>query len=412
MDNTILEKYNIGDEIEISELLELLKQNMEVTKNEISRIKSISVEKLPNQVYNNASEVKSRILRPITDEERGLVYILNKRLVLLTCLLEKMKASTDNLETIWIEKLSKLLPVIKNYLNDSKDTRIEFLDDVINIIHASRLVASFDSESGIIVKGDLEAKDLSLGGDIFANSPTAQARFNQIDFNDGVGENLKVSDIRSLDGTIYDTLHVGEKLYLGDMEIRAKLNEIIQDLLLLSKVIVNQIDEGEASISFSDGSITFEHLGNILARFSDNDGICFYDTAEFRKTIDAKKDIILNGESLARIIETLMSNYAEALKYIETQIAQEVKDRNAAIAALKASLIDGAPQALDTLIELSRALGNDPNFATTITNLINQKYEDSKKFTEDNFIRTDDLPLLLSNLTEADLNEVIKGVYD
>ena len=31
-------------------------------------------------------------------------------------------------------------------------------------------------------------------------------------------------------------------------------------------------------------------------------------------------------------------------------------------------LIDGADDALDTLKELAEALGNDPNFATTITN--------------------------------------------
>ena len=34
------------------------------------------------------------------------------------------------------------------------------------------------------------------------------------------------------------------------------------------------------------------------------------------------------------------------------------------------ALVGGAPGALDTLIELAAALGDDPNFATTITNMI------------------------------------------
>lgn len=37
-----------------------------------------------------------------------------------------------------------------------------------------------------------------------------------------------------------------------------------------------------------------------------------------------------------------------------------------AIAALKDELTDGAGEALDTLLELAEALGNDPNFAATI----------------------------------------------
>lgn len=46
-----------------------------------------------------------------------------------------------------------------------------------------------------------------------------------------------------------------------------------------------------------------------------------------------------------------------------TQIAT-----TAFVAAAIAALIDGAPGALDTLTELAEALGNDPSFATTITN--------------------------------------------
>ena len=38
-----------------------------------------------------------------------------------------------------------------------------------------------------------------------------------------------------------------------------------------------------------------------------------------------------------------------------------------------AGIVNSAPEALDTLKELSEALGNDPNFATTVTNLIGTK---------------------------------------
>ena len=38
-----------------------------------------------------------------------------------------------------------------------------------------------------------------------------------------------------------------------------------------------------------------------------------------------------------------------------------------------ANLVDTAPTTLDTLNELAAALGDDPNFSTTITNLIGTK---------------------------------------
>jgi hypothetical protein len=43
---------------------------------------------------------------------------------------------------------------------------------------------------------------------------------------------------------------------------------------------------------------------------------------------------------------------------------------NALIAAAVAALVDASPAALDTLNELAAALGDDPNFATTITNAL------------------------------------------
>jgi len=57
-----------------------------------------------------------------------------------------------------------------------------------------------------------------------------------------------------------------------------------------------------------------------------------------------------------------------ALGTNDTQIAN-----TAFVAAAIAALVNSSPAALDTLQELAAALGNDPNFATTITNLIGTK---------------------------------------
>lgn len=45
---------------------------------------------------------------------------------------------------------------------------------------------------------------------------------------------------------------------------------------------------------------------------------------------------------------------------------------------IQATIVDSAPETLDTLNELAAALGDDPNFATTVTNLIGTKVDNSK----------------------------------
>lgn len=58
---------------------------------------------------------------------------------------------------------------------------------------------------------------------------------------------------------------------------------------------------------------------------------------------------------------------AAAATYTDNEIATEAAARDAAIAAAIASLIDSSPGTLDTLNELAAALGDDPNFAASVT---------------------------------------------
>ena len=53
-------------------------------------------------------------------------------------------------------------------------------------------------------------------------------------------------------------------------------------------------------------------------------------------------------------------------KHTGTQPSSTISDFNAAVNALIQAVVGAAPEALDTLQELAAALGNDPNFATTI----------------------------------------------
>ncbi len=91
--------------------------------------------------------------------------------------------------------------------------------------------------------------------------------------------------------------------------------------------------------------------------------------------------------------ESTHEQYPSALavkNYVDTQVA---------------SLIDSAPETLDTLNELATALGNDPNFTTTIVAELGQKI-DTKDIVDD--LTTDDVTKPLS----ANQGVVLKTLID
>lgn len=69
-----------------------------------------------------------------------------------------------------------------------------------------------------------------------------------------------------------------------------------------------------------------------------------------------------DGRTVEVVIGEILSNLSSKVTIAE--VGAEIE-----------KLIGAAPEALDTLQELSAALGSDPNFATTITNTINKKVD-------------------------------------
>lgn len=81
---------------------------------------------------------------------------------------------------------------------------------------------------------------------------------------------------------------------------------------------------------------------------------------------------------------TTLSGYGITDAYTKTQVDKKVSD-----------LVNSAPETLDTLNELANALGDDPNFATTIATQIGNKANSSDVY---NKSETD---TLLSNLAKT-----------
>lgn len=117
-----------------------------------------------------------------------------------------------------------------------------------------------------------------------------------------------------------------------------------------------------------------------------------------RDMVDAISDEIASGgggvsqDQLDQTVKDVTKAYGIADQTVLTS-AESYTDQKIA------DVVDGAPEALDTLYELAKALGDDPNFATTLMDLIGQKlptttfenFVDNKAWTKDNLTKLSQL---------------------
>lgn len=117
-----------------------------------------------------------------------------------------------------------------------------------------------------------------------------------------------------------------------------------------------------------------------------------------RDMVDAISDEIASGgggvsqDQLDQTVKDITKSYGIADQTILTS-AEQYTDQKIA------DVVDGSPEALDTLYELAKALGDDPNFATTVMDQIGQKlptttfenFVANKAWTRDNLTKLSQL---------------------
>lgn len=135
-------------------------------------------------------------------------------------------------------------------------------------------------------------------------------------------------------------------------------------------------------------------VGRLLLGGSRNDTV--------RDMVDAISDEIASGggvvsqDQLNQTVQDITKSYGIADQTVLTS-AESYTDQKIA------DVVDGSPEALDTLYELAKALGDDSNFATTVMDQIGQKlptttfenFIDNKAWTKDNLTK---LSQLINNI--------------
>ena len=154
----------------------------------------------------------------------------------------------------------------------------------------------------------------------------------------------------SLDST--DTRDMKAGRYYYDVELFTSIDGTVTRVLEGQFEVSERVTNESSNISLGDSEpVTIEH-----ANRTDNPHNVGADQIGLG-SVDNTADVDKPISNLTQASLDLKSDKSNT--YTKTEVDTKVAD-----------LVDSAPETLDTLNELASALGDDPNFATTVTNLV------------------------------------------
>jgi hypothetical protein len=108
--------------------------------------------------------------------------------------------------------------------------------------------------------------------------------------------------------------------------------------------------------------------------YDDASGAIAFDTnVRLSQLNTPDRAVSFNSQKITNLATPTDATDASNKSYVDGVITTEVSDRNTAISNAVSSLVDGAPDLLNTLNELAAAINDDANYTTTITTALGTK---------------------------------------
>ena len=220
----------------------------------------------------------------------------------------------------------------------------------VSLATATPLVASGSGSPGTSSKQAREDHVHPVQTSVSGNAGSANKVNNSLTIKLNSGE-TEGTDLFTFNGSAAKTIdltpdslglsaagHNHDDIYYTETEINTKLGEVQDD-------IQSAVDGYEGAISAAKSELQDAINDEATSRVNADNAL------------DARLDK-LEGSGAGSVAKAL----SDAKSYADTKVA---------------ALVDSAPGTLDTLNELAEALGNDPNFATTIATQIGEKADKS-----------------------------------
>lgn len=156
---------------------------------------------------------------------------------------------------------------------------------------------------------------------------------------------------------------------VGALDIEA-VQDAVGAMFTGSTVVTSSYNDGAGTVALTIGTGQIVNAMVSAAAAISADKIADGTTNKvFTATEKTKLSGIATGATANAADATLLAR----ANHTGTQPASTISDFNSAVDARVANVVAGAPAALDTLDELAQALGDDANFATTVTNSLATK---------------------------------------
>lgn len=161
---------------------------------------------------------------------------------------------------------------------------------------------------------------------------------------------------------------MAEKKYLDADGVKTLWDKVVQKIPTKTSDLTN--DSGFLNVTLADVATSGSYAD-------------LSDKPEIPAVNNATLTVQQNGKSVGTFTANSSENKTINIE-VPTKISDLENDLNLSSYATESyvdtkvsDLVNSAPETLDTLNELASALGNDPNFATTVSNQIGNKANDS-----------------------------------
>jgi len=262
------------------------------------------------------------------------------------------------------------------------DAQIKTSADAISV-NASGISTNASSISGVLARvTTLEANDLD---DLLVSSASGALSYSS------ASKTITLTDASVEAGTATSLASAVELTLQGDISAPAVTfsgGGAVALTTTLSASLASTISNIQTSLSGKQDSLTFS--GGVL----ESSGVVSLSDTYTRGLFSGSGDVVYNGTLGQFNVSTYKSadftsdlgtkttadlTEGSNLYYTDARVNTYLSDNNYAtesyVGAQVSSLVDSAPGTLDTLNELAAALGDDPNFATTVSGQIGAKQD-------------------------------------